>query len=239
MKKYALRANVRTELGRKVKKLRRQNLLPATIYGKNFKSQSVSVDNQEFERVYKEAGETGLIELTLDKQTLPVLIHNAQVDPVSDQLLHAELFKVDLKEKVRAGVPIEVVGESLAVTQKVGVLLTVLDELEVEALPTDLPDKITVDVGSLSEVNKELKVSDLKVPSGVTVVTEPSLTVVKIGALVSKEAEAQVAAEAAAAAAAEEAAAIEAPPAEAAAEVPAEAAAGEPVAKPETEKKAE
>lgn len=193
MKKYTLTAQKRDLVGRKVKQLRMKGLLPGTVYGKKVKSISISIKKDEFAKIHKEAGETGLVQLTLEgaatKDPRPVLIHTVQVDPVTSEPLHVELHQVDLLEKVSARVPLEQVGESPAVTGKTGVLITVLDEVEVEALPADLPEKITVDLSGLSEVGQEIKVSDLQIPNGVTVTADPSLTVVNVGALVSREAE--------------------------------------------------
>lgn len=208
MKKHTLVANKREALGRKVKKVRATGQIPATVYGKNVKSVSVSVPADKFVQMYDEVGETGLIELLIEDKKgaigLPagrqVLIHNVQKDPVTWSILHVEFHQVDLKVKVHANVPLVTIGESPAVTQKKGVVLTILDEIEVEALPTDLPEKIEVDIRSLSDVNAEVKVGDLMIPEGVTVLSDASLTVVKIGSLVSREAEAEAAAEAAKAA---------------------------------------
>lgn len=227
MKKYKLTASLRTVTGRKVKTIRSAGDIPATIYGKNVKSVSLQVGADAFSALYAQTGETGLIELSLDSDLRPVLVHTAQTHPVTGQILHIEFHQVDLKEKVKANVPIEIVGEPIAVTDKKGVLLTILDEVEVEALPTDLPDKIELDVSKLAEVDQELKVGDLKAPSGSTFLTDSEQTLVKIGALVSKEAEAQAAEEAAKAA---EAAAAQAP------EVPAE---GEAAPVPAEEEKKE
>jgi large subunit ribosomal protein L25 len=213
MKKYTLTAETRDLLGRKVKNLRKLGRIPATVYGKNVKSVSVSVARDAFEKVVAAAGETGLVELAVGKDLRPVLVHTIQKDPVSNQLLHIEFHQVDLKEKVHAKVPLELVGDAPAVIGKLGVLLTLLDEVEVEALPMDLPEKLTVDVSKLKDVNQEVKVSELNVPAGVTVLTDKEQLVVRVGALISKEAEAEAAAEAAAkaAAAAEAAAATPAP----------------------------
>ncbi len=201
MKKYSLKAEARTTLGRKTKNIRREGFLPATIYGKKVQSVSVQVKADEFKNIYAQAGETGLIELALGKETRPVLIHNVQLDPVSDVPVHVEFFQVDLKEKVKTRVPIELVGDAPAVLQKLGVLLTLLDEVEIEALPAELPEKISVDVSTLSAVDQEIKVNQLKIPEGVTVLSDQNIGVVKVGSLVTKEAEAEAAAEAAAAAA--------------------------------------
>lgn len=200
MKKYTISATNRTLVGRKVKNLRKQGQIPATVYGKDLKSATIVMAGDLFLKVYKEAGETGLIELHIEKDVRPVLIHTVQIDPVSNAILHVEFHQVDLKEKVHAKVPVELMGISPAVEQKVGVLLTVLSEVEVEALPAELPEKIAVDVTGLSEVNQEVKVGDVQTTSGVTILTDAGLTIVKIAPLVTKEAVAQAAEEEAAAA---------------------------------------
>ncbi|MBI3955733.1 50S ribosomal protein L25 [Candidatus Gottesmanbacteria bacterium] len=197
MKKHSLTATKRDLLGRKVKKLRAAGQIPATVYGKKVKSVSVAVAADAFGKTYGEAGETGLVELSLNGSVRPVLVHHVQKHPVTGAVLHVEFHQVDLKQKVHANVPLVLVGDSPAVAEKKGVLLTILDEIEVEALPTDLVDKIEVDVSMLSEVNQEVKVKDLKVPSGLTVLSDAELTVVKVGSLISREAEAEAAAEAA------------------------------------------
>jgi large subunit ribosomal protein L25 len=112
--------------------------------------------------------------------------------------LHIEFYHVDLKEKVRANVPVELVGESQVIKDKVGVLLQVLNEVEVEALPTDLPEKIEISVESLNKVNDDLKISDLKVAKGVEILTDNTQIIVRVAALVSKETEADTKADAAA-----------------------------------------
>ncbi len=202
MDKISLNAQKRTVLGRKIKKLRKEGMLPANIYGKKVKSQAVTVKFSDFESVFKKAGETGLVDLTIDKDVRPVLIQNVQYDPVSDRILHADFYQVDLKEKVTAKVPVELSGTAKAVANKIGVLLTLLDEVEVEALPVDLPEKIVVYVDDLSEVDQVIKVSDLKVDSQVKILTPTDREVVKVAPLVSKEAEKQAAEEEAAKAAA-------------------------------------
>ncbi len=233
MKKHSLTASKRDVVGRKVKKLRSAGQLPATVYGKKVKSVSVAVPADAFLKTYGEAGETGLVELSVGGDVRPVLIHTVQKDPVTGSILHVEFHQVDLKEKVHANIPLVLVGESPAVVEKRGVLLTILDELDVEALPTDLVENIEISVGGLSEVNQEVKVKDLKVPAGLTVLSDGELTIVKVGSLISKEAEAEAAAEEAAKAAAAEAA----PAAEGAAAPPAEGEA--PAEKPKEEGKGE
>src|SRR3990167_6090633 len=122
-----------------------REILSRVSYGKKIKSESVQVDASEFMKVYREVGETGLVELVLDGKHKPVLVHNVQLDPVTDVVLHADLLQVDLKEKVTAQVRVELTGESPAEKQGLGTVVQYVDEIEVEALPGDLPDKFEVD----------------------------------------------------------------------------------------------
>lgn len=175
-----LTAEERKVLGRKVKQLRRAGILPANIYGKKLKSRAVQVRLDEFQKVFGETGETGLVELKVNGEAYPVLIHNVQLDPVGDFPLHADFLKVDLKEKVGATVPIELVGESPA-EKEGGVVVQQMHEIEVEALPTDLPEKIEVDVSALSEIDQAIKVGELKVDkTKVEVKEDPERIVVSI-----------------------------------------------------------
>lgn len=160
---HNLTAQKREVFGRKVKKLRKSGILPANVSGKHIKSFSVQVAQDQFSKVFSEAGETGVVGLHLDSEVHPVLIHEVHKDPVYDHPLHADFLEVDLTEKVTATVPIEIVGESPAVQAEEGVLVSQMHEVEVEALPTELPDKIEVDISGLAAVGDSIKVSDLKV----------------------------------------------------------------------------
>lgn len=160
---HTLQAEARKVVGRKVKQLRRDGVLPANIYGREVKSQSVQVKLADFLKTFEEAGETGLISLQVDGVEHPVLIHNVQYHPITDAPVHADFFEVNLKEKVTATVPIEFTGESPIEKSQEGIVVPQLREVEVEALPTDLPENITVDVSELTEVGQAIKVADLKV----------------------------------------------------------------------------
>jgi len=180
--KITLKVERREILGKKVKKLRREGILPASIYGKNVKSLAVQLYLKDFLPVYKKVGETGIIELNLVGEEKPrhVLIHNVQMDPVSDNPLHVDFRQVLLTERITASIPVELVGESPAVAQKLGVLIQTLSEVEVEALPTDLPEQFTVDVSNLKEVDQAITVGDLKPPAGVKILTPEKEILVKI-----------------------------------------------------------
>lgn len=205
MKRENLKVEPRKVTGKKVKKLRHEGILPASVYGKAMKSISVQLPLKDFIGVYRQVHETGLVDLALNGDVLPVLIHNVQIDPRTQGPVHADFFKVNLKEKITARVPVVATGEAKAVVDKIGLLEQPISELEVEALPTDLPEKIEVNVENLALVDEQIMVSDIKAPEGVTVLTEPSQVIFKIGELVTKEMEAEIAqAEAEAAAAAVE-----------------------------------
>jgi large subunit ribosomal protein L25 len=114
-------------------------------------------------------------------------------------MLHVEFLKVNLKEKMKTFVPVSIEGESPAVKDGLGTLLTILQEVEIEALPNDIPESVAVDVSTLTEVEAEKTVKDMIVPAGVTIISDPDETVVKIGALAVQEAPAETASEAEAA----------------------------------------
>ncbi len=160
---HSLNAQKRVVLGRKIKKLRREGIVPANISGKDVKSQSVQVNLKEFSKVFTEAGETGLVSLVLDNEVYPVLIHNISLDAVTDVPLHVDFLQVNLKEKVTATVPIEFIGENPLEKTQEGIVVPQMREIEVEALPTELPEKIEVDISILTEVGASVKVADLKV----------------------------------------------------------------------------
>lgn len=188
MNRTLLNVRKRTVLGKKVKNLRKSNILPGNIYGKGVPSLAVEVDKVEFLKIYKSAGESTVIELKLENEPLrPVLIHDLQIHPSSRAPLHIDFYQVNLKEKIKAKVPILAKGESDAVLQKLGVLLVLLNEIEVEALPMDLPDKILVNIANLKQVGDVLKIKDIEVPNGVSLLTPLEAEIFKVGELVVKE----------------------------------------------------
>src|SRR5258708_12363105 len=140
MKRPILVAEERKVLGKKVKKLRREGLIPANVYGKNLSSTAIEVKQPDFDKIFKEVGETGLVDLQLNNESKPVLIKNLQMNYKLNSPLHVDFYQVNLKEKVKTMVPVVLVGEPKAVTDQVGMLLQTLSEVEVEALPDNLPE---------------------------------------------------------------------------------------------------
>lgn len=176
-KNISLQADARTLFGRKTKQLRKQGVVPANIFGRDFKSVAIQVNKRDFIKVYNEVGETGIVDLQVEKKTLPVLISDMHMDPVSEDVLHVDFRHVNLKQKITANVPLEAVGEAPAVKEKNAVFVQNLDEIEVEALPTDLPDQIEIDLSKLVEIGDVITVADLKVSDKVEILADPETVV--------------------------------------------------------------
>ena len=177
--KHQIKADKRTVLGRKVKQLRKSGFLPATVYGHKFESLSIQFNTKEIEKLYNEVGESGLVELLVDSEKLPILFRNPQYSPIDGEIVHIDCYKVNLKEKIVATVPIELTGESQAVKDG-NVLVEVSNEVEVEALPTDLPENIIVDISGLLAVDDMITVADIKLEGKVEMVTNGDQVIVKI-----------------------------------------------------------
>lgn len=189
MKRPVLKAEERKILGKKIKTLRREGILPGNVYGKGLSSIALQVQLADFEKVHREVGDTGLIELELKGNHHPVLVKNLQMNYKSHTPLHADFYQVNMKEKVKATVPVVVVGEPKAATDKIGLLLQTISEVEIEALPDHLAENIEVNVEHLAELDQQITVGDLKAPEGVEILSAPDQTVVKIAELVAPEPE--------------------------------------------------
>ncbi len=190
VKKPQLKAEKRKTTGKKVKQLRRKGILPANVYGKGIASLAVQVDLKEMKQVFSDRGETGLVDLVLKNEKSPrvVLMKNPQINPISDEIIHLDFYQVNLKEKVTANIPIEFEGESPAAKKNEGILVRTRDDIEVEALPTDLPEKFVIDLSVLKKVDDAITVADLEVNSKkVEVKLDPSQIIVKIEAPAKEE----------------------------------------------------
>lgn len=161
MTKLTLKAQKRDVVGRKVKRERSLGNLPGSLFGKDIKSENVFVKMADFAKTFAEAGETQVLYLGLGDREVPVLISDIQKHPVTGEYLNVAFKNINLKEKVTADVPLEVVGEAPAVKAGLGTLITILDEVEVEALPTDIPEKFEVDAAKLVDLESVITVADL------------------------------------------------------------------------------
>ncbi len=160
-KKISLEAQTRTVFGKKLLKLRHQGSIPANIYGPEFKSMAITINQRDFLNTFKVAKETAVVYIKVGSEEIPALIKNIQTHPVNNHLLHVDFRKINLKQKITTEVPVKITGVSEAVNQKGGVLLTQMTKLLVEALPQDIPQAIEVDISVLKEIGNEIKVSDL------------------------------------------------------------------------------
>lgn len=162
-----LKASQRTEKKKKVKTLRQGGFLPAVVYGPKTDNEQISVSLKDFEKVYRAAGESSLVELNTGSKKIPVLIYDILRDPITLKPIHADFYAVDMKKVIHARVPLAFTGESLAVKSEGAILIKVMKEIEVEALPEDLPHEITVSIDALGAIGDRVTVASLSVPHGV------------------------------------------------------------------------
>lgn len=157
-------AQKREKTGKAVKSLRYSGFVPAVIFGKGLESINITVGKNDFVKVFKEAGETTLIDLNIEGVGIQkVLVKDVTYNPVKDTLAHIGFYKPNLLEKTSAYIPVEIIGKETNALLKSGnaVLITMFDEIEVEALPTDLPHKFEVNVAELTEIGHGVTVEDL------------------------------------------------------------------------------
>ena len=156
----------------KAKDLLRQNLIPLEYYGKGVDNRSFQVDYQTFRRLFRTAGTNTVIELSVDgKEKMNVLVHDLQRDPVTDNIKHVDFINVRMDQEIQTKVPVELTGTAPAVKEQGGVLMHHLHEVEIKCLPNDLVHEFTVSVDSLVDFQTFIRVKDLDVPKGITIVT--------------------------------------------------------------------
>jgi large subunit ribosomal protein L25 len=206
----------RQVLGKKVAALRRQGFTPANVYGHDLESQAVQVETVVLTHLLRSAGRNVIVDLRIEGEgsPRPVMLRDVQRDPVTSRLLHVDFYQVSLTQKMRAEVPLILVGDAPAVAELGGILLQSLDNIMVEALPGDIPVHVEVDVSGLGRFDDAVHVRELPIdPTKVHIITDAEIVVAKVAAprlAAAEEAEEAAAAEAAAEAApaaAEEAAA--------------------------------
>ena len=169
--------------------LRNQGILPAVLYGKKIDNLSISVDKREFEKIYKQAGKSALISLTTGGKKFSVLIHSFQKHPLTGDILHIDFYQPSLTEETTAKIPLELVGVSLAEKDLGGTIVKDIQELEVKALPQNLPNKIEVDISGLKTFEDNILVKDIKISGDVKIVKDSEEVVVSVSAPTNVEAE--------------------------------------------------
>lgn len=170
-----LSAKIRKDIGRKTKSLKNAGIIPAVVYGHGLKNVLLEVNYVDFQKVFKETGESSLVDLTIEgeKERRKVLIHEIQRNPVTDKFIHVDFFQPSLKEEIEVKIPLVFEGVSLAEKDLGANLVKNITEIEVKALPQNLPHNIKVDIGSLKEFGDHILVKDLIVPKEVKVLKKP------------------------------------------------------------------
>jgi large subunit ribosomal protein L25 len=181
MEKIALQAKKRTVFGKKNAVLRASGVVPAVVYGHGNEATALEIDHKLLEKTFAHAGGNKIVELKIgDDKTENILFHDVQRDGRTGAIIHADLYRVKMDEKIKTEVPLRFIGESTAVYQDEGTLVRPLDAIEIEALPGNLPEAIEVDISILDDFEKSIHVSDLKVPAGVEILVDPEELVAKV-----------------------------------------------------------
>jgi large subunit ribosomal protein L25 len=186
--KVALVAQKRDANSINPSQLRAEGRIPAVVYGQGSNAVAISLDSAEFGKTYARVGHNTIVELEIEGEgTKSVLVQDVQNHLHSEYPIHADFYTVKMDEVVKTSVPLHFIGESTAVFQDGGSLLTAIDELEIECLPGKLPSSIEVDISGLDDFEKTITVADLSIPAGVEVLTEAEELVAKVEAPRSEE----------------------------------------------------
>jgi large subunit ribosomal protein L25 len=182
MARKDLTVEPRAVLGKKVAQLRRTGYTPANVYGNGVESVSIQINTDTMDKTLKAMLANEVIDLRIsgEKDTRPVVVQKVQRHPLTSRILHTEFYQVSLRTRMRADVPLIIVGASEGVLTYNGVLMKAIETVQVEALPLDLPSQIEVDITPLAHLEDSLHVADLAIPEGVTLLTDPEVVVVKV-----------------------------------------------------------
>ena len=185
--KRKLSATKRTVLGKQVGQLRRAGQLPAVVYGPGAAPTAIQINAREAARELRFVQGAELVELTVDGEVLNVLLQDLQRDSIRGHFLHADFYAVDMTRKLRARIPVRLVGTSFAVASLLGVLVRGVTELEVESLPGDLVPHLDSDLSALKEIGEAIHVRDLVLPPALTLLTDPDELIVRVTAARTEE----------------------------------------------------
>ena len=202
MAKVVIDATRRDVIGKQVKALRREGKLPAVIYGRHTDPINVNLDARTAAQALAKLTSSSIVTLNVDGVEYPALVREKQRNFIKNTLLHVDFLAVSMSEKLRTNVNVHFIGVSGAVKDFNAVMVHNLEQLEVECLPTDLPERIDVDVSSLAKPGEGIRVRDVKVADNVRILNDPdTMVAVATFAKVEEEVAAVPGAEGAAAAA--------------------------------------
>ncbi|MDP2651929.1 MAG: 50S ribosomal protein L25 [bacterium] len=178
----------RTEGGASTAALRRAGSIPGVVYGAHHTATPIAIPANTFEKIFHEAGEATIVSLTGIGAALPTLIHEVDLDPLTNHPRHVDFYAVTKGEKVEVAIPIVFIGISPAVEAGAN-LVKVLHEIEVEADPMSLPHNIEIDISILAVINDQIRAKDIKLPTGVALVTEPEEVIALVQEVVEEKEE--------------------------------------------------
>ena len=175
-----LSAQIRNLLGKKVGAVRQGGKIPAVVYGHGLANKNLELDYNAFDKVFKEGGESTIIDLDIDGELLKVLISDVQYDPVKDLYNHVDFHQIKMDEKINANVELKFIGESKAVKELDGVLVHNISELEIKCLPGDLVGEIEVDISKLDTFDDVVTIGDLNISKKIEIIGHELTDVVAI-----------------------------------------------------------
>ncbi|MFZ2072256.1 MAG: 50S ribosomal protein L25 [Minisyncoccia bacterium] len=168
------------DINKNLEEIRKGGELPAVFYGAGKDSTPISVSKSDFKKIWEKAGESSTVKISTENGDVDVLIHEVQVDPVTSEPVHVDFLVIDMKKKITVNVSVVFEGISEAVKSGLGTLVKVLHEVEIEALPADLPHNLVADISKLATLDSQILVSDLKLPQGVAMITKGTEVVASI-----------------------------------------------------------
>jgi large subunit ribosomal protein L25 len=180
-----LTAQKREIFGKKTAALRRQGFVPAELYGHGLDNLHLMVSAKDFSKIFKEAGESTIVKLKIKNEKLKtdefnVLVYDFQKNPLTDEFNHIDFYSVRMDEKITTSVPLEFIGEAPAVKEQGGILIKAMQEVEIEALPADLPHHINVDISIIKAIGDSIFIKDLDFGKGVKVLVGPETVVATV-----------------------------------------------------------
>jgi large subunit ribosomal protein L25 len=176
----SLKTETRETFGRDLPEARKAGKLPIAVYGAKEEAGSYFVEIKDFKKVLKEAGESTIVSLVTPNGDKDTLIHAISFHPLSGEPIHADFLVVEKNKPITVHVPLEFIGESPAVKSLSAMVVKVMHELEIEALPKDLPHQLEVDISSLIDLESRITVADIKLPAGVTTEVDLEEVVVSV-----------------------------------------------------------
>jgi large subunit ribosomal protein L25 len=180
MEQVVIKAVRRDITGKQVKKLRRDGKLPAVMYGHHFNPIPLMLDHREATKILNSVGLSQLMSVELDGETYPALVRDRQIDFIRGNLLHIDFLAVSMLEKITTSISVVIEGEAPAIKEYNGIVVSGANELTIECLPGDLPDRIMVDVSNLNEIGDAIYVRDLYISDKVEILDDPDMMLVVI-----------------------------------------------------------